>query len=419
MLDMKTACLISTGTELLLGTTNDSNSVFLATSLLERGIKVIGKTVVGDSRETIKMAFASALGLADMVISSGGLGPTRDDLTKEVACQVMGCEMAINQAEVKRLEDYFARRQRPMPESNLKQALFPAEAEIIFNPLGTAPGMYLKKDNKVLILLPGPPREMEHMFKNEIEPRLERDFPQAVNRVIRKTIKILGPGESQLEKILDGVIDDSPELSMALLAVDGEIHIKLTADGQDINHSNGLMEKACQSIKEALGRHIVGYDNDTLLSVVAACLANTGKKLAVAESCTGGLLAKMITDLPGSSEYFWGSVTSYSNEAKMLYLNVKQETLEQYGAVSPEAAREMAQGMQKQSGADLALSITGIAGPDGGTKDKPVGLVYICLAAGEFLQVKEMHFVGNRESIRILAAKTALDLLRRYLKNGG
>ncbi|MDD2509702.1 MAG: competence/damage-inducible protein A [Syntrophomonas sp.] len=416
---MKTACLISTGTELLLGTTNDSNSTYIAERLFNRGIRVVGKVVVGDNHNTIKKAFENALDLADIVVSSGGLGPTRDDLTKEVACEVMGCDMLINMVEVQRLKDYFARRQRSMPESNLKQALFPPEAEIIYNSLGTAPGMYLKKDNKVLVLLPGPPREMEPMFKQEIEPRLERDFPQAVNRVIRRTIKILGPGESQLEKMLDSVMDAYPELAMALLAVDGEIHIKLTVEGQDINHSQELMEKVSQSIKESVGRHIVGYDDDSLVSVVARCLVETEKKLAVAESCTGGLLAKMITDLPGSSEYFWGSVTSYSNEAKMLYLDVKRETLEKHGAVSPEVAREMAQGMQKKSGAELALSITGIAGPNSDAKEKPVGLVYICLAAGDLLQVKEMHFVGNRESIRILAAKTALDLLRRHLINGG
>ncbi len=416
---MKTAYLISTGTELLLGSTNDSNSIFLAEKMMERGIKVIGKTTVGDSRDSLRMAFAGALGIADIVISSGGLGPTKDDLTKEMACLAMGCEVLTNnQEEVKRLKEFFARRHKPMPESNLKQALFPPEAEIVVNQLGTAPGMYLKKDNKVLILLPGPPREMEDMYNKGISPKLERDFPREENRIICKTIKILGPGESQVEKMLDEVPYDESGLNIALLAIDGEIHLKLTADGEDASRNADIMDKACRGIEKVFDRHIVGYDNDTLLSVVATYLLKRGKKLAVAESCTGGLLAKMISDLPGSSAYFWGSMTTYSNEAKMVCLGVKRETLEEYSAISSEIAEEMVRGIQKISGLELALSITGLAGPDGATEDKPVGLVYIALAEGDYLRVKEMHFVGNRESIRILAAKSALDLLRRHLETG-
>lgn len=416
VLFLKKAFLISTGTELLLGTTLDTNSVFLSRELGDMGFRITGKATVGDSKTQIEKAFAYGLELADIVISSGGLGPTFDDLTKTVASQMMGCTLELRSEEEARLREYFARRQREMPEINIKQAMFPPEAEILRNSRGSAPGMYLWKNNKLVILLPGPPHEMQPMFTDEVKPRLQRDFARDMHRVIKRTIKILGPGESRVEELLGELMTDTHGCSMALLATGGEVHIKLTAEGANEDASERILDDITEAIKGKLGRHIFGYDDETLPHRVGTLLQNQAKKLAVAESCTGGLLGSFITDIPGSSQYFWGGVMSYSNDAKMQFMGVQSATLEQYGAVSSFAAEEMARGILKVSGADLGLSITGIAGPEGGTEEKPVGLVYIGLAYGDACQVKELRFVGPRDAIRKLSARSALDILRRHLE---
>lgn len=416
---MKKAYIISTGTELLLGTTMDSNSVYLSEKLKEIGIKVIGKSTVGDSKTHIKNAFDIGVKSADIIISSGGLGPTMDDLTKEMACEVMGVKMEIVEDELRKLEEFFKKRNRPMPEINKKQAMFPEGAVILKNHLGTAPGMYIKKNAQALALLPGPPREMKSMYLQELEPLLKNEFELDKNKAIVKTIKILGPGESQVEEILADLMEYNREYSMALLAKQGEVHIKLTVEGEDYNDSKVIMKNITDEIGKRLKNNVIGYDDESLVLKVAELMVNKGKTLALAESCTGGLVSKMITDLPGSSKYFWGSVTSYSNSAKTSFLGVKNKTLEEYGAVSAEAAKEMASGILNNSNADLALAITGIAGPEGGCEEKPVGTVFICLADGQDYQVKKMRFVGDRDAIRVLSAKTSLDLLRRYFSTGG
>ena len=418
---MKKAYIISTGTELLLGTTMDSNSVYLSEKLRDIGIKVIGKSTVGDSRIHIKNAFELGLKSADIVISSGGLGPTLDDLTKETACETMGVKLEIVEDELRKLEEFFKRRKRAMPKINKKQAMFPQGAIILKNHLGTAPGMCLKTGEKLVALLPGPPREMKRMYLEELEPVLKNEFELEKNKAIMKTIKVLGPGESQVEEMLGDLMEDNRQYSIALLAQEGEVHIKLTVEGQDFNDSQAIMKQITDEIEKRLQHNVIGYDDETLALKIAELMLKQGKTLALAESCTGGLLAKMITDLPGSSQYFWGSATSYSNSAKTAILNVKTETLEEYGAVSEEVAREMAAGILNNSAADFALAVTGIAGPEGGSEEKPVGTVFICLlnGHGQDYQVKKMSFVGDRDAIRALSAKTALDLLRRNLISGG
>ena len=412
---MQKVFIISTGTELLLGTTIDSNSVYLAQQLGDMGIRVVGKATVGDNREQIEKAFRNGLETADIVISTGGLGPTFDDLTKTVACELMGCSMVIIPEEEKRLRDYFAHRQRPMPEINIKQAMFPKEAEILQNTQGTAPGMYLLMSNKLLILLPGPPREMMHMYVDQVKPRLERDYTSELEKVIRRTIKVLGPGESQVDEILAPVMENDLGCSMALLAKDGEVHIKITAEGENESESRRILDELTQAIQEKLSKHIFGYDDDTLPQQVGKMLIQNKQKLAVAESCTAGMLGSMITEAAGSSDYFWGGIISYSNECKMKIIGVNSSTLEQYGAVSRQTAEEMARGIRTLAGTDFALAITGIAGPSGETKEKPVGLVYIALAFDNECIVKELKFIGSREAVRKLSAKSALDLLRRHL----
>ena len=413
---MYRAYLISTGSELLQGTTLDSNAAFLASRLQAMGIKVIGKCTVGDDRESLSRAFKLAVTSADIVISSGGLGPTFDDLTKIAACEVMGCELEIRPDEEERLRAWFAKRARPMPDINLRQAMFPAEAAALINKAGTAPGMYLRKQNKTLILLPGPPREMVPMYQNEVEPRLQEDFGTDGLRIMTRTIKSLGLGESQVEERLGSLMNVAKPFSIAILAVEGEVHIRLAVETSGQNEHLILLEELTAQISERLGRNVFALDEETLVSKTASLLMARGKTLTAAESCTGGLLSKMITDLPGSSKYFWGGAVTYSNQAKQVILGVDAETLQTHGAVSRETVLEMALGMRSVAGTDFGLAITGIAGPEGGSVQKPVGLVYIALAHALGSEIRELRFGLGRDLIRILAAKSALDLLRRHLQ---
>lgn len=413
---MKSAYIISTGTELIMGTTQDSNSVFLVAQLNLLGFKVVGKITVGDDPAHLRQAFKTAIESADIVISTGGLGPTFDDLTKVIACEIMGCRMVVRSEEEERLRSYFAKRRRTMPDINIIQAMFPPEAVVLDNYKGTAPGMYMQKNAKTVILLPGPPREMQDMYRQEVEPLLKKDFRSHIAKVIRKNIKIFGLGESEVEERLGSLINCPAGLSMALLAVEGEIHICLTAEESGSNNADRLLSDYADQVLARMGKNVFGFDDETLPAKTAGLLLNRGRTLAVAESCTGGLLGKLITDLPGSSRYFWGGVISYSNRAKQLMLGVKEDTLDTHGAVSPETAREMAQGLRKISGTDYALSITGIAGPDGGSAEKPVGLVYVALAHNDGCEVKELRLGLGRDLIRTISAKSALDLIRRQME---
>ncbi len=416
---MKLAYLISTGTELLHGTTPDTNSVFLAEHLQALGIKVVGKSTVGDEKEQIRQAFSAGLASADLVISTGGLGPTFDDLTKQVACEVMDCKLELRADEAERIRAYFALRQRTMPDINLRQAMFPAEGAVLVNGAGTAPGMYLAKNGKLLVLLPGPPREMHPMFEQEVVPLLKRDLGNELPAIFTRTIKTIGLGESQVEERLKSLMQSSSANSVALLAVDGEVHIRLTREEEAGSEHSPELDRLAEHMIDKLGRNVYGCDDDKLISVVAGLLRQRGRTLSTAESCTGGLLGKMITDLPGSSDYYWGGAVTYSNQAKEVLLGVKPHTLQAFGAVSQETAREMAEGMRSKSLSDYALAITGVAGPGGGSPGKPVGLVYIALAHPGGCEVRELRFGLGRDYIRILSAKSALDLLRRNIQFNG
>lgn len=413
---MKSAFIISTGTEMILGTTPDSNSMFLVSQLSSLGIKVVGRITVGDDPVHLRQAFRTGIESADIVIGTGGLGPTFDDLTKVIACEIMHCSLVIRPEEEARLRSYFVKRRRTMPDINLIQAMFPPEAVVLANHKGTAPGMYLQKNVKTIILLPGPPREMQDMYRQEVEPLLKKDFGSHLVKVIRKNIKILGLGESEAEARLGSLKNCPDGVSMAILAVEGEIQICLTGVENRLNNASEILSDLTARIVANMGKNVYGFDDETLAGKSADLLKNQGKTLAVAESCTGGLLGKMITDMPGSSGYFWGGVISYSNLAKQLILGVQEDTLKKHGAVSPETAREMAQGMRKISGTDFALAITGIAGPDGGTEEKPVGLVYIALAHNDGCEVKQLNLGLGRDLIRTISAKSALDLLRRHIE---
>lgn len=305
MTDLSTqAYIISTGTELLLGDVVETNSVFISRRLASMGIRVVGKSVVGDSRSSLEKAFRLGLEMGDIVIATGGLGPTRDDITKEVACEVMGCSLELRPEEVARIREFFKRRNRDMPESNLRQAMFPPEARVLSNPRGTAPGMFLEKDGRTVILLPGPPREMQPMFSEEVEPLLRQKLGEKMGLVKTRVIKVIGPGESKVEEMIKEFLDGLRGVSIALLAEEGEIHVRVTCEGEGLEQVETRVAALETGLVKALGQNVFGYDDDTLASVVSCMLRERGLRVAFAESCTGGLLAKMVTDLPGSSNIF-------------------------------------------------------------------------------------------------------------------
>ncbi|NLO22645.1 MAG: competence/damage-inducible protein A [Syntrophomonadaceae bacterium] len=412
---MLRAYIVSTGTELLLGSTADTNSLFLSQRLTELGIKVEGKVIVGDDGRDIREAFEQGLRRADMVISSGGLGPTNDDLTKDMACRVMNCQAVLVEEEAERVKAYFMKRGRPMPPSNMKQAMFPPEAVILKNDRGTAPGMYLRKDSKLIALLPGPPHEMRSMYLNELEPLLISDYALSKQSSAHRIIKVFGPGESQVEVILGELIEKPQGYNMALTAKAGEIHIGIQVFEQEQTRRQQRLDEITAQVKARLGPHVFGIDQDSLLNTTVSSLIQKGKTIAVAESCTGGLLSKILTDLPGSSAYFWGGVVSYSNEAKQRLLGVSRDVLDNFGAVSRESAEAMVRGLVDRSGTDLGAAVTGIAGPATGSEEKSVGLVYIAVLYGNSCTVKEVRLGGQRDMVRTLAAKSALDTVRRIL----
>lgn len=413
---MKTAYIVSTGTELLLGNTADTNALFLSRELSALGLRVVGRSTVGDNREMIKNAFRTGYELADLVVCTGGLGPTADDLSRESACEVLDVPLIFHDAEFERIKDYFSRRQRAMPESNRKQALFPPRAHIFTNLVGTASGFMVSQEEKTFALLPGPPHEMKVMYKEKLEPRLREWLGETGRVMISRTVKVMGLGESQVESLIADVMADPEGCSLALLAVGGEVHIRVTRDATGVVEAEGVINSVLRRIRTVLGDNIYGEEEETLAGLVIRLLSRQGYTVALAESCTGGLVGKMLTDIPGSSTSFWGGVISYSNEAKTRILGVGGETLKGYGAVSPETAKEMARGIRKLAGSTYGMSLTGIAGPEGGSPEKPVGLVYMGMATVDGEQALELRLLGDRSGIRTLAAKSALDWLRRTLE---
>ncbi len=412
---MLKAYIVSTGSELLLGSTADTNSLFLSQRLTQLGIKVEEKVVVGDEARDIEESFQKGLQRADIVISTGGLGPTQDDLTKDIACRVMNCKLELVEEEAERIKAYFQKRGRPMPASNIKQAMFPREAVILKNERGTAPGMYLCQESRLIVLLPGPPHEMRSMYLKEVEPRLIADYDLSQQCLASRTIKVFGPGESQVELMLGELMEKPRGYKMALTAKAGEIHLNLQVFEEGEERCRQRLDEVSELVKARLGPHVFGIDQDDLAKSTLSRLIKNAKTIAVAESCTGGLLGKILTDLPGSSDCFWGGVVSYSNEAKHRLLGVSPELIGNFGAVSPECAEAMVRGVVERSGTDLGVAITGIAGPSGGSEEKPVGLVYIAVLHRNSCTVKELRLGEQRDIIRMLAAKSALDMVRRII----
>ncbi|WP_155477367.1 competence/damage-inducible protein A [Heliobacterium mobile] len=412
---MISAEIVSTGTELLLGHTLNTNAQYIAERLAALGVYCYYQTTVGDNADRIGQVIENALNRADIVITTGGLGPTMDDLTKEVVADLFGLPMEMHPDHLAKIEAFFQRRGRKMPENNKKQAMLPAGSQAIPNHLGTAPGVIVEQDDKVVILLPGPPFEMRPMFEETVIPYLAAKTKINPGVLHSRTLKVVGPGESVIENRLRDLLTVQSNPTIALLAKTAEVHVRLTARARTETEAAALMGELEAEIRQRLHPYVYGVDEESLASVVGALLNERNLKLAIAESCTGGYIAHQITNVPGSSDYFLLGVASYANSAKENVLAVDEETLRTYGAVSPETALAMARGVRRLAGSDIAAAVTGIAGPGGGTEEKPVGLVYAAFVAGDKEEVEKLQLFGDRVTIKEKTTYAVLNRLRVYL----
>lgn len=404
--------LISVGTELLMGQVLNTDAQFMARELAPLGVNVYHQVTVGDNPGRLKDAVNLALSRADTVILSGGLGPTGDDLTKETVAEAFGLELVEDPESVEMLKARFRAFGREMTPNNLKQAAFPEGSVILKNPNGTAPGCIVEKDGKRAILLPGPPRELFPMFRDSVIPYL---LDKAGHRLYSREVRIFGMGESTVEYELRDLMAEQDNPTIAPYAKTGEVTLRISARCADEAEGKALVEPVIEEIQSRFGDIVYSTEGKELPEVCAALLAERDLTLAVAESCTGGMVVSSLVDIPGSSEFLFEGAVTYSDGAKMRRLGVSAATLRQHGAVSRQCAYEMAGGMRRSAGVDYALATTGIAGPGGGTAEKPVGLVYAAIAGPEGIAVKELHLTGDRARIRHTTVLHALDLLRRTI----
>ena len=413
------AQIISIGTELTTGQSVDTNSAWLSQRLAEMGISVEAHATIADDLEGIRAGIERAGRAADLVLVSGGLGPTEDDLTRQALAAAMGVELELRDDFFEYIKAIFADRGMSMPETNRVQAMFPVGAEAIMNTCGTAPGIYAKLFGADVFVMPGVPREMRTMFEGDVVPAVA---DKAGGRVIlKKVVRTFGAGESRVaEQIVDLMQRDRNPL-IGTTASRAIIGIRIIAAGASREEAQALLDGAGAEIRRRLGKLVFGEDEETLSDAAAKMLTAQGKTVSTAESCTGGLIAKRLTDVSGSSAYFLNGVVTYSNEAKQRLLEVPADLLAAHGAVSGPVAEAMAANCRRMSGADFALSVTGIAGPTGGTADKPIGLVYIGLAAEDGCNVREYRLGDHltREQVRDRTAKVAVNLLRLKLRELG
>lgn len=410
--------LLSVGTEILLGNIVNTNAAYLSEKCAGLGLSCYHQSVVGDNEERLDDAIRLALSRSDIVILGGGLGPTKDDLTKEVTAKVFGKEL-YEDAHVKdSIAGFFAQMQtKQVTENNWKQALVPEGALVVDNHNGTAPGLILDEmldgERKIAILLPGPPNELKPMFEESIEPYLRKLQPESL---YSRMVKLCGIGESRAETMISDLMDAQTNPTIAPYAKTGEVHLRVTAKAESEEQAEELLAPMVKELYRRFGSLIYTEDEHVNLEdAVGELLKERGMTVTTAESCTGGRLAGRLVNVAGISDVFKEGYITYSNEAKEKLLGVKKETLDVYGAVSEQTAKEMAEGAARAAGADASVSVTGIAGPDGGTEETPVGLVYIgCYVAGS-TRVEEYHFTGNRDKNRDYAVVRALTLLREEL----
>jgi nicotinamide-nucleotide amidase len=409
-----TAEIIAIGSELLTPFRVDTNSLYLADQLERLGIEVVQKTVVGDDADHLKRAFAEALRRCDLVIGIGGLGPTEDDRTREAVASLLGRRLERKDEIITMMEERFRARGKKMPAVNLRQALVPQGADWLPNNNGTAPGLWLSTDEKkIVLLLPGPPPELKPMFEEHCLPRLRHLAPKQA--FATKVLKVIGLTESEVEERIAPVYREVANPRTTVLASPGQIEIHLRATGSDTAEALRRAEALAARLEAVLGEAVFSSGPENLEQVVGLYLMMRGATLSVAESCTGGLLGERLTSVAGSSRYFLGGVVCYSNQLKTQLLGVPEELIKHKGAVSADVAEALAKGVRRRTRSVLGLSITGIAGPEGGTPDKPVGTVFISLADAHRVKTEKHRFLGDRERIRWQATQAALALVRRKL----
>lgn len=414
MIDLAVCELISVGTEILLGDILNTDAQFLSQELAKMGISVMHQSTVGDNAGRLTKLLEEASQRSDIIILSGGLGPTPDDITKEVCCDFFNKKMYLHEESLERMKVFFAQRNREMPENNIKQAMLPEGCVVFENNNGTAPGLAVEKDGVHLILLPGPPRELKPMFFECAVPYLKRFSDKTI---ISHNIRTFGIGESSMaEKVVD--LFDMKNPTVAPYAKDGEALIRVTAMADSEEEAQEMCRPVIDEIKQRLGDVVYGVDYTCIEEAVVELLREKKLKVATAESCTGGFIAKRITNISGSSDVFECGIVSYSNRIKNEILGVSADDLEKFGAVSETVACQMAEGALKVSGADIAVSVTGLAGPNGDGTDKPVGLSYIGLADKNNSWVTELKTGRtDRDYNRYVNASTALNMIRIYVRN--
>ena len=407
--------ILAVGTELLLGNITNTNAQFLSELLASAGIDVLYHTAVGDNPQRLRAAVETARGRCDLLVFTGGLGPTYDDMTKETVAEAFGLALEYHPEVMEEIQRYFDNVfHRPMPACNRRQAMLPQGCTVLHNPVGTAPGCIFTAEGVTAVLLPGVPHECRYLAEHAVLPWLRG---QSGGVIRSHDLRVFGLTEPRVQELLGDLMDRAENPSLAPYAKPGEVMLRLTAKGESPQDCQERMAPLFRDVRSRLGDCLYGVDVSSLEEVVITRLRQQGLTLSAAESCTGGLIAKRITDLPGASCVFRGGVVSYTNEVKASVLGVPQETLDRYGAVSEPVARAMAEGVRRITGSDLSVATTGLAGPDGDDRGNPVGTVFVALSTPERTAVRHMNCGSGRDRVRMLASHCAFDLLRRELEH--
>jgi nicotinamide-nucleotide amidase len=409
--------IIAVGSELLTPDRLDTNSLFLTSELNQLGIRLVHKAVVGDSPEDIRSSFRHALERAEVIVACGGLGPTDDDRTRDTVADLLKRKLRCDETILRRIQERFRRFGRTMPEINSRQAMVPEGAVVLPNPAGTAPGLWLEAEGRIVILLPGVPAELRALFEAEVRPRLSKVGGK--ERLFKRDLRVTGLPESEVEQRVSSLYALYPGTQTTILATAAGIQLHPSVWSEDAASAEKVLDEMVERMAAALGENVFSTRGETLERVVARILTENRATIAVAESCTGGMLAERLTNVPGSSAYFLGGVVCYSNGLKTSMAGIPAALIELKGAVSPEVALALADGIRKRSRATLGVGVTGIAGPSGGTAEKPVGLVHIAIANGNEPHEKAFHLIGDRDQIRQRATVAALDMVRRHFSYPG
>ena len=406
--------IIAVGSELLTPSRLETNSLFVTQQLNELGIQVARKSVVGDRPEEIRRALNAGLRDSEVVVVTGGLGPTNDDITRETISETLGRSLRLDPGILEKMEKRYRRTRLKMTGNNRRQAMVPEGAQPIDNPNGSAPGLFLKQDRVLIFLLPGPPRELEPMMTDSVIPLIQQH--KQTSRQFHRRLKVASAAESRVDASIGSIYKSYPLIETTILSSPGSLDLFFYWTGEpEEKVAEPQLEELVGRVRERLGESIFTDQEEQLEEVVGRVLREKGLTLATAESCTGGLVGKMVTDVPGSSDCYLGGVIPYSNDLKVSWLGVNETTLERFGAVSEPVAEQMAVGIRKRTGADIGVSTTGVAGPGGGSPEKPAGLIFIGLSGHQGNRTQRLQFPGPREAVRIRAARFALDLVRRSL----